>query len=73
MLAIKDASTNPERPLVKRGGIEGPAVASSKSSIRKKTGDPSLDSETWESDGASPIINGKSPKKTTRKKNPVAQ
>jgi excinuclease ABC subunit A len=80
MLAIKDspdtASTNgchPERPRVKRGGVEGPAVASSKASISKKMGAPGLELQTWESKNASIPTNGKSPKKAARKKKPVAQ
>ena len=87
MLAIKDSprvtSSNdrhPERPRAKREGVEGPADAPSKVSIRKKTGDPTLDSgvpadrsssegrsETRESMTASIPTDGKSPRKRTQK------
>jgi excinuclease ABC subunit A len=75
MLAIEDGpdttSTNgchPERTRAKRGGVEGPAVASSKASISRPLTATGLTSET----NASTPKNGKSPKKTTRTKKPVA-
>jgi excinuclease ABC subunit A len=45
----------------------------SKASISKTMGAPGLASETWESTNASIPTNGKSQKKTTRKKKPVVQ
>ncbi|MGO9437413.1 MAG: excinuclease ABC subunit UvrA [Terracidiphilus sp.] len=45
----------------------------SAASITKKMGAPGLEPQTWESENATPLKNGKRPKKTTRKNKPVAQ
>jgi excinuclease ABC subunit A len=55
------------------GGKRSEGSASQDVSISKKMGAPGPAVGTWESTNASVPTNGKSPRKTTRKKKPVAQ